>query len=131
MAPSRAEPTLDPSKGRLSANPLVGGATNALPCSGSIVAPMQYPHVHLKDATACPDDTLKLEFVHGYRAHDTRSNLSYDKTGKLCYHAAALGIVMHPTTRKQVFFKGHSDDVMCLAMHPGGELVATGWGCIS
>lgn len=33
---------------------------------------------------------------------------------------------MHPGTRKQTFFKGHSDDVMCLAVHPSGELAATG-----
>lgn len=26
----------------------------------------------------------------------------------------------------QSFFQGHSDDVMCIAMHPGGELAATG-----
>ena len=126
VKPPRGEPTVDCSGGRLSADPSVGGAANALPCAGDIVAPSQYPTAHPKDAERCPEDTLKLEFVHGYRAHDTRGNLAYDKFGKLCYHAAALGVAMHPGTRKQTFFKGHTDDVMCLAMHPGGELVATG-----
>ena len=29
----------------------------------------------------------------------------------------------------QSFFQGHDDDVMCIAMHPGGELAATGQVC--
>ena len=41
------------------------------------------------------------------------------------YHAAALGIVMDTTTRKQTFFAQHDDDVLCLAAHPDGDIYAT------
>ena len=44
------------------------------------------------DGTA-PDAQLELEFVHGYRCHDTRNNLRYTKDGKFVYHTAAVGIV--------------------------------------
>ena len=55
--PPRGTPSLDPSRGRLSADPATGGAANA------IFAPAQYTSP--PDAASAPDDTLKLEFVHG------------------------------------------------------------------
>jgi hypothetical protein len=61
--PPRGTPSLDPSRGRLSADPATGGAANALPCSAAIFAPAQYTSP--PDAASAPDDTLKLEFVHG------------------------------------------------------------------
>lgn len=84
-------PTVDCSRGRLGKDPIVGGAANALPCASAIHAPLQYPATHPPDAEKRPEDELRLEFVHGYRAHDVRANLAYDKSGRLCYHAAALG----------------------------------------
>ena len=77
------------------------------------------------DALKLPEDTLKLEFVHGYRAHDVRANLAYDARGCLVFPAAALGVVMDPKTRMQRFFDLHTDDVLALAMHPTGAVVAT------
>eukprot|EP00741_Cyanophora_paradoxa_P015979 tig00000042_g15425.t1 len=88
---------------------------------------------------AC-DDQLELEFVHGYRAHDARRNLFYLGSGagdieEIVYHAAALGIVYtgfrgesddDMRKRKQRFFTMHDDDIIALAMHPKGQLVATG-----
>jgi len=40
-----------------------------------------------------PDCDLELEFVYGYRCHDTRNNVGYTVDGKLVFHAAAVGIV--------------------------------------
>ena len=42
---------------------------------------------------ALPDAKLELEFVHGYRCHETRNNLHYTKNGNFIYHTAAIGIV--------------------------------------
>jgi hypothetical protein len=45
------------------------------------------------------------------------------------YHAAALGIVLRTDEHgslQQSFYQGHTDDVLALALHPGGGLVATG-----
>eukprot|EP00741_Cyanophora_paradoxa_P020672 tig00021289_g19953.t1 len=88
---------------------------------------------------AC-DEELELEFVHGYRAHDARRNLFYLGSGtgdieEIVYHAAALGIVYSGfrgesdddmCKRKQRFFTVHDGTIIALAMHPKGQLVATG-----
>lgn len=50
-----------------------------------------------------PDATLQLEYIHGYRCHDTRNNLRYTATGEIVYHAAAVGIVLNPKTNTQKF----------------------------
>lgn len=43
-----------------------------------------------------PECELELEYVYGYRCHDTRNNLRYTADGSLVYHAAGTGIVMDP-----------------------------------
>ena len=57
---------------------------------------------------------------------DARQNLFLNSEGKIVYTAAALGIVYDQDTHTQRFFKGHSDDIVCAAMHPERTLVATG-----
>ena len=42
---------------------------------------------------ALPNAKLELEFVHGYRCHDTRNNLRYTSDNNIVYHTAAVGIV--------------------------------------
>ena len=121
----QAKPEVDATRGRLSMYPEVGGKAAKLPCAEHIKKPDNYPFDPPADALKLPDDTLKLEFVHGYRAHDVRANLAYDNRGQLVFPAAALGVVMDPKTRKQKFFDLHTDDVLALAMHPTGAVVAT------
>lgn len=43
---------------------------------------------------AAPDATLSLDYIYGYRCHDTRNNLRYSAEGKIVYHAAGVGIVL-------------------------------------
>eukprot|EP00742_Colponemidia_sp_Colp-10_P006323 GILJ01006777.1.p1 GENE.GILJ01006777.1~~GILJ01006777.1.p1 ORF type:complete len:2262 (-),score=409.36 GILJ01006777.1:195-6980(-) len=73
-----------------------------------------------------PDANLDLVFVHGYRCADARNNLKYTASGDIVYTTAALGIVMNPQTRKQKYFNSHTDDVVCLSIHPSGNFIATG-----
>jgi hypothetical protein len=44
----------------------------------------------------------------------------------MVYYSAAVGIVYNKETHSQKFFLGHTDDIMCLAIHPERHLVATG-----
>ena len=46
-----------------------------------------------------PASSLKLDWVHGYRAYDCRNNLVYtDRDGTLIsFHAAALSIMQNTT----------------------------------
>jgi hypothetical protein len=73
-----------------------------------------------------PDASLKLEYVYGYRCHDSRNNLRYTKKDHFVYHTAALGITMDPFKNTQKFHFGHKDDVMSFAVHPNGDVIATG-----
>ena len=76
---------------------------------------------------ARPDVSLGIEFVFGYRGYDCRDNLFYiPKTDEIVYHVAALGIVYNKRTGLQRFYDQHTDDILCLSVHPDGEHVATG-----
>ena len=93
------------------------------PWLGAIVAPSKAPKA---DSTP-PDSHLKLEWVHGYRAFDSRSNLVYNAVGDIVYPAAAVVVVYTSKGRKQRHFTGHNDDIRCLAQHPtNANLIATG-----
>ena len=73
-----------------------------------------------------PDAGLKLEYVYGYRCHDVRNNLRYTENDHFVYHTAALGITMDPAKNTQRFHFGHKDDIMSFAIHPSGNIIATG-----
>ncbi|XP_074647902.1 echinoderm microtubule-associated protein-like 6 [Tubulanus polymorphus] len=73
-----------------------------------------------------PNDGLKLEFVHGYRGYDCRNNLFYTQSGEIVYHVAAAGIIYNKETHTQRFYTQHTDDILCLCLHPLKDIVATG-----
>ena len=78
-----------------------------------------------------PEANLELEWVYGYSAQDQRNNLRYclnDSNGntRIVYPAASLAVVYHPVNHTQQFYHGHDDDITSLAMHPDGDVFATG-----
>ncbi|KDO20459.1 hypothetical protein SPRG_14331 [Saprolegnia parasitica CBS 223.65] len=74
-----------------------------------------------------PSGNLDLVFVHGYRGFDTRNNLRFGADSSSCiYHTAALGVVYNKQTHRQIFHYGHTNDILCLAVHPEGHLVVSG-----
>ena len=79
-----------------------------------------------------PDTKLEIDFVHGY--HNTglfpsqRNNTFYLNTGEIVYPSAALIIMYNQEKHTQIFFKGHSDEVSCLTVHPNGKFVASSQG---
>lgn len=60
---------------------------------------------------------------HGYNACN---NLFYTQSNEIVFHVAALGVVYSPPSHQQRFYKGHTDDVLCLTIHDDKDLVATG-----
>ena len=55
----------------------------------------------------------------------TSPNVLVLKSGEVVFPASGV-IVMHDAaTGKQRVFTGHDDDVTCLAVHPGGVVVAS------
>ncbi|BFZ11617.1 hypothetical protein BsWGS_14656 [Bradybaena similaris] len=73
-----------------------------------------------------PSESLKLDYVHGYRGYDCRNNLFYTQTGEVVYHIAAACVVLNRTTGKQRFYTEHTDDILCLSIHPIKDIIATG-----
>ena len=84
------------------------------PWLGAIVAPSKAP----KADSSPPDAHLKLDWVHGYRSFDSRSNLYYNQSGDVVYPVAAVVVVYSSKTKRQRHFLGHNDDIRCLAQHP-------------
>jgi len=77
-----------------------------------------------------------LAWLHGIRAHDTRSALHYTARGELVYPAAALVVVLGSTpdnaaaassapARRMRFYGQHAAAVTAIAMHPDGVTVAS------
>ena len=50
----------------------------------------------------------------------------YTQTGEIVYHVAALGIVYNRENNTQRFYNEHTDDILCLAIHPAKDFIATG-----
>ncbi|XP_035283834.1 echinoderm microtubule-associated protein-like 5 isoform X4 [Anguilla anguilla] len=79
-----------------------------------------------KKRERAPASGVRLHFIHGYRGYDCRSNLFYTQTGEIVYHVAAVGVVYNRQQNTQRFYLGHDDDILCLAIHPLKDYVATG-----
>lgn len=67
-----------------------------------------------------------MPFLSRSGHNNVSPNLFYTANGDMVYYAAAVGIVYNKATHSQKFFLGHTDDIMCLAIHPDKNLVATG-----
>lgn len=68
-----------------------------------------------------------VDFFYGsYRGYDCRNNLFYTQTGEIAYHVAAAGIIYNKEKNQQRFYTQHTDDILCLCIHPLKDLIATG-----
>ena len=92
------------------------------PWIGSVVPPTAPPRNN-----PIPSPGLNLEWVHGYNAQGVRSTLQYLPNGEIAYTAANLGVILNKEGGGiQRFFTDHTDRVISLALHPSGNLIATG-----
>lgn len=83
----------------------------------------------IADSSAPASDELELEWVHGYRGHDCRNNVFYSGSTHVIYHAAALCVSVDLTKNTQKYFRGHTDDILSMAVRQqtdGVLIVATG-----
>uniref|UniRef100_T1GP14 WD repeat-containing protein 55 homolog n=1 Tax=Megaselia scalaris TaxID=36166 RepID=T1GP14_MEGSC len=63
---------------------------------------------------------------HGYRGIDARRNLWVLPSGELLYYVAAVAILLDRDEEAQRHYTGHTEDIMCMDVHPSRELVASG-----
>jgi WD40 repeat protein len=96
------------------------------PWLGEVKASTPNNFVITKNAGDAPKEGIKLRYVFGYRAFDTRMNVKYSNEEKIVYHTAALGIVLDKESNEQKFFEKHDEDMIALAIHPNRKIVATG-----
>ena len=75
-----------------------------------------------------PSVTASLEWIYGYRGKDSRANLYSLPTGEICYYVASLAVLYSPESQTQRHYRGHTEDIECLATHPQLSLCATGQG---
>eukprot|EP00276_Gloeochaete_wittrockiana_P019624 CAMPEP_0184336236 /NCGR_PEP_ID=MMETSP1089-20130417/4606_1 /TAXON_ID=38269 ORGANISM="Gloeochaete wittrockiana, Strain SAG46.84" /NCGR_SAMPLE_ID=MMETSP1089 /ASSEMBLY_ACC=CAM_ASM_000445 /LENGTH=666 /DNA_ID=CAMNT_0026661207 /DNA_START=116 /DNA_END=2113 /DNA_ORIENTATION=- len=73
-----------------------------------------------------PEETLILQHVFGYRGRDTSDNVHFTADGRIVCFSAAVVMVIDCKTNKQELLTGHSDDILSVAIHPKGTIVATG-----
>lgn len=74
-----------------------------------------------------PNANLTLKFAHGFRSFDTRGNLKYTLSpNHIVFTTAGLGVIMNIKDRTQEFSNIHKEDIVSMALHPDGNLVATG-----
>ena len=58
-----------------------------------------------------PEQSLKLEWVYGYRGRDSRCNLYLLPTGEIVYFIAAVVVLYNVEEQMQRHYTGHTDDV--------------------
>lgn len=76
-----------------------------------------------------PTVGLALEHVFGYSSDIAGPNLASGAGGIVVYTTAAIAVATHlggGRDRPDVFFRGHTDDVACIAVDAEGVLGATG-----
>ncbi|KAG5190728.1 WD40-repeat-containing domain protein [Tribonema minus] len=93
----------------------------------SIAAPSDPPPANLRE----PDCDLVLEWVHGAGlggGGDRRGTVKYSADGRLIVLLAGTLAVVREQGRppRQRFYRAHTDDALCLALHPSLPLAATG-----
>ena len=97
------------------------------PCRSGVFTPSGWTGEAAVRSAKLPDAELILEHVHGY-AHDAlANNLFYtSRRNVICYYAAGVGVVHDVDRNAQTFFRGHDDDVSCMAINKTRDLCATG-----
>jgi len=48
------------------------------------------------------------------------------QSGDIVYHVAAAGVLYNRDQNTQRFYLEHTDDILCLSIHPQKDYVATG-----
>ncbi|KAL0217034.1 hypothetical protein RCL1_007517 [Eukaryota sp. TZLM3-RCL] len=87
------------------------------------------PH-KFRDITAFPntrpDANLYLDYVFGISTQGLRNHVTMLDSDTFIYPAANLAVVYTISSNFQSYFRGHDNDVTCLALSPDKSLIATG-----
>ena len=70
-------------------------------------------------------ERVRIQGYNGLGKHNRSPTCSLPD-GRILFCTAGVAILEEPKTGEQSFYDGHDDDIVCVALHPNGELVATG-----
>ncbi|CAB3367316.1 Hypothetical predicted protein [Cloeon dipterum] len=86
-----------------------------------------FPPMHQKifDPTP-PDKRMQLSWVYGYRGFDSKKNLWVLPSGEIMYYVAAVAVLYDKDEESQRHYTGHTEDIVCMDLHPSREMVASG-----
>ena len=90
----------------------------------AMLSPMAYSNVTLKKLP--PEASLEPEWVYGYQSEQCRNNLRYNFQGHVVYNVGKYAVVYNFNGHTQRIFSGHTEEILCLAIHPDGQYIATG-----
>jgi microtubule-associated protein-like 6 len=92
--------------------------------SVAMLTPVQYANTAMP--TIPPESSMSLEWVYGYQAEKSRNTVRYNYQGNLVYNASKYAIVYGFDSNSQNIFTGHSEEILCLTVHPKGQVIASG-----
>jgi hypothetical protein len=78
-----------------------------------------------RGTTFCNKYVCSFNFS-SYHGYDACNNVFYTASDDIVFHTAALGVCYNRKTHEQRFYKGHTDDILCLTVHDDKDYVATG-----
>lgn len=91
------------------------------PWQRTVVAPTRPPPERIDE----PCDSLRLCWVHGFRAGDVKNGVKYTKTGEIIFFSGTVNIVLDVRSQQQTYHRDHTDEIMSIAVHPSRTLIAT------
>jgi len=102
-----------------------GGNLDSKPWKGAVREPTKWEEP--KGFGKACQQSLELKYVYGYRGWDCRNNVGFaSNAASVVYHVAGVGIVLNTDKNTQIHNTDHTDDILCLDVHPDGHTIATG-----
>lgn len=92
--------------------------------AAALLTPLDFAYAQLPKAA--PGTAIEPQWVYGYQSEKSRNNVRYNALGHIVYHVSRYAIVYNIESHEQTIFTGHYNEILCLAMHPEGNIVATG-----
>ncbi|DBA04109.1 TPA: hypothetical protein N0F65_004217 [Lagenidium giganteum] len=73
-----------------------------------------------------PAINIELEWIYGCKGPSARGLCRYLCNGDVVYTLSKYAIVYQSDRHKQRYYQRHWNEIMCMDVHPSGEIVATG-----
>lgn len=61
-----------------------------------------------------PEIKIDLEYVYGYRCHDSRNNVFFNPEGRILFHASQVGVQLDYLKREQKFIMQETSEIACM-----------------